>query len=145
MFKRVMYFISICAVFAACIALCGCDVQLDENILGNEADYSIDIQLPYATATPLPEKQESVEALVIDDEGGVFVNDTSLILEDSADYSDDPNSNYKSLRLGNTGLAVQALQTRLQELGYFTQGVSGIFDANTEAAVRRFEQTYGTM
>ena len=145
MFKRVMYFISICALFAVCFALCGCDVQLDENMLANEADYSIDIQLPYATATPLPELQESKEALVIDDKGSVYVNDTSLILEDSEDYTNDPNSNYKSLRLGNTGLAVQALQTRLQELGYFTQGVSGVFDANTEAAVRRFEQTYGTM
>ncbi|MBQ3575278.1 MAG: peptidoglycan-binding protein, partial [Clostridia bacterium] len=111
----------------------------------NQADYSIDIELPYATATPLPEIQESLDALVIDDKGSVYVNDTSLILDDSEDYTDDPNSNYKSLRLGNTGLAVQALQTRLQELGYFTQGVSGIFDANTEAAVRRFEQTYGTM
>ena len=41
-------------------------------MLGHEADYSIDIQLPYATATPLPELQESKEALVIDDEGSVY-------------------------------------------------------------------------
>lgn len=145
MLKKVMYFIGICGVSAACIALCGCDVQLDENMLNTQADYSIDISLPYATATPLPEIQESKEALVIDEQGGVYVNDSSLILEDSTDYTDDPNSNYKSLRLGNTGLAVQALQTRLKALGYFTQEVSGIFDTNTEAAVRRFEQTYGTM
>lgn len=145
MLKRIMYFIGICAVCAACFALCGCDVQIDESILNAEADYTIDIYLPYVTATPLPEIQESQEALVIDSNGSVYVNDSSLILDDSADYTDDSNGNYKTLRLGNTGLAVQALQTRLQELGYFTQEVSGVFDSNTESAVRRFEQTYGTM
>lgn len=145
MAKRIMYFIGLCAICAACFALCGCDVQIDESILAAEADYTIDISLPYVTATPLPEIQESKDALVIDENGSVYVNDTSLILDDSAEYTDSSDSNYKSLRLGNTGLAVQALQTRLQELGYFTQDASGVFDSNTEAAVRRFEQTYGTM
>lgn len=125
--------------------MCGCDAQIDESLLNTQADYSVNISLPYATVTPPPAHKEEAQALVIDAEGSVTVNDSATVLQDNT--SDEPasQSNYKSLRQGNTGLAVQALQTRLQELGYFTKGVSGIFDEETEGAVRRFEQTYGTM
>ena len=135
----------ICLLAAPCIALCGCDAQIDESLLNTQADYSVNISLPYATVTPPPAHKEEAQALVIDAEGSVTVNDSATVLQDNT--SDEPasQSNYKSLRQGNTGLAVQALQTRLQELGYFTKGVSGIFDEETEGAVRRFEQTYGTM
>lgn len=134
----------ICLLAALCYALCGCDAQVDEGLLNAQADYSVNISLPYATVTPPPAQQEEAQALVIDSEGSVTVNDSASILENGSDESE-RQSNYKSLRQGNTGLAVQALQSRLLELGYFTQGVSGIFDEETEAAVRRFEQTYGTM
>lgn len=139
---RGILFIGICS--ALCIGLCGCDAQIDENILTAEADYSVKISLPYATVTPPPAHKEQAAALVIDTEGTVTVNDSATVLDDSISgiVSD---SKYKSLRQGNTGLAVQALQTRLQELGYYTAGISGIFDEETESAVRRFEQTYGTM
>lgn len=132
-------------LFVLCVALGGCDAQIDESILTAQANYNIDISLPYATVTPPPAFKEETEALVIDSEGSVTVNDAAALLESGASAGNEQSSNYKSLRLGNTGLAVQALQTRLQELGYFTAGVSGIFDSETEQAVRRFEQTYGTM
>ena len=132
-------------LFVLCVALGGCDAQIDESILTAQANYDIDISRPYATVTPPPAFKEETEALVIDSEGSVTVNDAAALLESGASAGNEQSSNYKSLRLGNTGLAVQALQTRLQELGYFTAGVSGIFDSETEQAVRRFEQTYGTM
>ena len=132
-------------ILVFCLTLSGCDAQLDESILTAEANYDIDISLPYATVTPPPAFKEETEALVIDSEGGVTVNDASALLNSAAESSSESTGNYKSLRLGNTGLAVQALQNRLQELGYYTSGVSGIFDSDTEQAVRRFEQTYGTM
>ena len=131
---------------ALCVSLSACGVRIDEETITAQADYSINISLPYATATPAPMEQEKTEALVIDAEGGVTVNDSTSILQGGTPAgANGSNTNYNSLRLGNTGLAVQALQTRLQELGYYDAGVSGVFDANTEAAVRRFEQTYGTM
>lgn len=145
MSKRAQRLLMICLLAAPCIALCGCDAQIDESLLNTQADYSVKISLPYATVTPPPAHKEEAQALVIDAEGSVTVNDSSSILQDSKAGDSAASSNYKSLRQGNTGLAVQALQTRLQELGYFTQGVSGIFDEETEGAVRRFEQTYGTM
>lgn len=144
MFERAKRLLIICLSAALCVALCGCDAQIDESLLNTQADYSVKISLPYATVTPPPAHKEEAQALVIDAEGSVTVNDSTSILQDGSDQGDS-QSNYKSLRQGNTGLAVQALQTRLQELGYFTQGVSGIFDEETEGAVRRFEQTYGTM
>lgn len=132
--RRMMFTGLLCAT---CAGLVGCGAQIDESLLNAQADYSIDISLPYATVTPPPaQQQEEVQALVIDAEGGVTVNDSSSILGGSVD-ADSAVGNYKSLRQGNTGLAVQALQTRLQELGYYAQDVSGIFDAETEAAVRR--------
>lgn len=132
-------------LLAGMLALSGCSMQVDESILDNEANYSVSISLPYATVTPPPASREEAPALVIDVEGSVTVNDSAVILQDDPSAFDSSDSNYKSLRLGNTGLAVQALQTRLQELGYFVNGVSGIFDSATENAVRRFEQSYGTM
>ncbi len=137
--------VSLCLLCAASVALGGCDARIDEGVLTAQADYSIDIALPYATVTPEPMAEEQAQPLVIDSEGGVTVNDSATILQGEARREDSDSSNYSSLRLGNTGLAVQALQTRLQELGYYTEGVSGVFDANTEMAVRRFEQSYGTM
>jgi len=128
-----------------CFLLGGCSGNIDESILTKPADYSINISLPYATVTPPPSSGTEVAALVIDAEGGVTVNDSASILQNNVSAIDEEESNYKSLSLGNTGLAVQALQTRLSDLGYFTQGVSGIYDTATEAAVRRFEQSYGTM
>ncbi len=145
MSKKASRILLLCAWGGLCILLCGCTAELSESMLTVQADYSVNIALPYATVTPPPAEQEETQALVIDSEGSVTVNDSSSILQDDTSKSKESESNYKSLRQGNTGLAVQALQTRLKELGYYTQDVSGIFDAETEAAVRRFEQTYGTM
>ena len=142
MSKRAVWVLLICLLSAL---LGGCGVRIDEDVLTAQADYSIDIALPYATVTPAPMEQEQAQALVIDAQGGVTVNDSASSLQGDTPSNSNDDTNYNSLRQGNTGLAVQALQTRLQELGYYDAGVSGVFDANTEAAVRRFEQTYGTM
>ena len=129
------------------VTLCGCDTELDDSLLSSVADYSIDISLPYSTVTPPPAVQsEQAEALVIDSSGSVTVNDSDTVLQNDVSAENRDSGNYKSLRLGTTGLAVQALQLRLQELGYYTaDDISGIFDSETEAAVKRFEQSYGTM
>ena len=143
MSKRAVLVLTVCLLG---VLLSGCGVRIDEDVLTAQADYSINIALPYATVTPVPMVEEEVaQALVIDSEGGVTVNDSASILQGEVPSYSDSETNYNSLRQGNTGLAVQALQTRLQELGYYDAGVSGVFDSNTEAAVRRFEQTYGTM
>ena len=142
MSKRTVWVLIICLLSAS---LGGCSVHIDEDVFTAQADYSIEIALPYATVTPAPMEQEETQALVIDSEGGVTVNDSVSILQGEAPSNSNQDTNYNSLRQGNTGLAVQALQLRLQELGYYDAGVSGVFDANTDAAVRRFEQTYGTM
>ena len=52
---------------------------------------------------------------------------------------------YAQLRLGDQGLGVQKLQTRLYELGYYPGGISGVFDTLTEQSVQLFELTYGSM
>ncbi len=128
-----------------CLLLSGCGT-IDENLLNTQADTSVQINMPYATATPLPENMAAPEAIVIDADGNVTLNDTSVIEGDFQSLRDQENqTEYRSLSLGNTGIAVQALQIRLKDLGYFTSDVSGLFDSDTEAAVKRFEQTYGTM
>ena len=69
------------ALLALCLALGGCDAQIDESVLTAEANYDIDIALPYATVTPPPAFQEDAEALVIDSDGSVTVNDAAALLE----------------------------------------------------------------
>ncbi len=128
-----------------CLLLSGC-VTIDEEILNTQANTSVEINMPYATATPLPGNQGAPEAIVIDADGNVTLNDSSVIEGDFQSARDqEQQTEYRSLSLGNTGIAVQALQLRLRDLGYFTGDVSGLFDSDTEAAVKRFEQTYGTM
>ena len=129
------------AVFA--LSACG---TIDEKYLETEANYSVDISVPYATPTPLPEYLNVPDAIVIDQDGNVTLNDASVIEGDFSSARDEAQqTEYRSLALGATGIAVQALQSRLQELGYYEGEISGVYDIATENAVRRFEQTYGTM
>ncbi|MBR0367055.1 MAG: peptidoglycan-binding protein [Clostridia bacterium] len=129
----------------AVFALPGCGV-VDESFLDTEANYTVDISVPYATATPLPEYLNVPDPIVIDQDGNVTLNDASIIEGSFQSARDaEQQTEYRSLTLGSNGIAVQALQSRLKELGYFSGEITGLFDVDTEAAVRRFEQTYGTM
>ena len=123
--------------------LTGC-VSLDGSPLDTSADYSVNISVPYSTTTPLPEFLNVPEQVVIDVNGNVTVNDTS-ILNSTNTQTDYDDSAYTTLSIGDTNSQVMALQERLKALGYFTSGVSGIYDSDTETAVKRFEQTYGVM
>ena len=130
---------------AAVLSLSGCGA-IDEKYLETEANYSVDISVPYATPTPLPEYLNVPDAIVIDQDGNVTLNDASVIEGDfSAARDEEQQSEYRSLALGATGIAVQALQSRLEELGYYEGEISGVYDIATENAVKRFEQTFGTM
>ena len=129
----------------ASLLLCGCG-SIDESLLDTQANTSVEINMPYATATPLPENMSAPEAIVIDADGNVTLNDTSVIEGDFQSLrAQEQQTEYRSLSLGNTGIAVQALQLRLKDLGYFNGDVSGLYDNDTEVAVKRFEQTFGTM
>ena len=133
-------------MLAACVfALSACGT-MDESLLNTEANYGVNINVPYATATPLPEYLNVPDAIVIDQDGNVTLNDASIIEGDfQSARSQEEQTEYRSLNLGSTGIGVQALQSRLKELGYYDGEISGVYDAATEAAVRRFEQTFGTM
>ena len=48
-----------------------------------------------------------------------------------------------SLKKGDSGDSVKALQRRLKELGYYTGSVDGDFGENTEKAVKAFQQNNG--
>jgi len=50
---------------------------------------------------------------------------------------------YTKLQKGDMGNGVASLQRRLIELGYLSGSASGIFDTNTENAVKDFEAAYG--
>ena len=139
--------IALLALLAAWVALAlsGCGT-VDESLLETEANYTVDINVPYATATPLPDYLNVPDAIVIDQDGNVTLNDASVIEGDfQSARAQEEQTEYRSLSLGATGIAVQALQSRLKELGYFDGEISGLYDIDTEAAVKRFEQTYGTM
>lgn len=129
---------------AGCLCLLsGCD-QVDESMLSSEINTAVNISVPYVTATPIPEYLDVPDPVVIDSNGVVTVNDKSILSSANASKNDE-ESGYSTLSLGDTGFAVQTLQQRLKDLNYFDEGVSGIFDAATETAVKRFEQTYGIM
>lgn len=132
-------------LIAGICLLSGCSA-VDNDAIGGTVDTSVNIDVPYATTTPIPEYLNVPDSVVIDANGSVTVNDKTLLTNDLPLEKDDTDeSSYPTLSLGDTGLAVQSLQQRLTELGYYTQGVSSIYDAATETAVKRFEKTYGIM
>ena len=108
-----------CTAAGLCLLLTGCG-PVDEDILNTQANTAVDISIPYATATPLPEYLNVPDPIVIDSDGNVTLNDASIIEGDFQSARDEEEqTEYRSLTLGSNGIAVQALQSRLQELGYF--------------------------
>jgi len=111
--------------------LSGCG-QVDETFLDSTADFSVNISVPFPTTTPLAGSHDTPEQIVIDSDGNVTVNDPSLLISSyTIPKNEQEQSAYSTLSLGDTGFAVQTLQQRLQTLGYFTGGISGIFDAES--------------
>ena len=112
------------------------------------ANLSVDIVVPYATTTPIPEEVATVQSkpLTISSNGDVTVNDTGWIDSGFAPQElGEAENYYTQLRLGDSGLEVRNLQTRLKDLKYYTGEVSGVFDSATEDAVKLFELSYGSM
>ena len=134
------------AALAICLVTGGCSGN-DVTKVSPE-DLSVDIIVPYATTTPAPEKVERVETgpLSIDGDGNVTLNDASWINSGFSAVDTSGSENYYTqLRLGDSGVEVRNLQTRLRELSYYAGEVSGVFDSATEDAVKLFELSYGTM
>lgn len=129
------------------VLLTGCAAQDGgSTVAGQTADPGVDIVVPYATTTISPENTPSSEAVFIDADGLVQLNDQSVLENRVGEQaSDTQKKEYGQLRLGSTGTAVSAMQERLAELGYFAGGISGVFDEETENAVKLFEQGYGIM
>jgi N-acetylmuramoyl-L-alanine amidase len=49
----------------------------------------------------------------------------------------------KNLLPGASGDEVRRLQERLKEFGFYEAGINGYFDADTEAAIRAFQDSAG--
>ncbi|MEB3885042.1 peptidoglycan-binding protein [Lyngbya sp. CCY1209] len=58
-------------------------------------------------------------------------------------FPSNPPNSPPILVVGNRGTAVLLLQRRLQQLGYYTGTVDGIFDESTRRAVIGFQRAYG--
>lgn len=139
---------ALAAALAALLALTvGCTAS-DTDVGTGPSDDFVDIIVPYATTTISPDATQAPDALLIGSDGQVILNDASVLI-DGLESDETPVTatvaKYEQLRLGDASAAVSNLQTRLSALGYFSGGVSGIFDEATEKAVKLFERSYGIM
>jgi peptidoglycan hydrolase-like protein with peptidoglycan-binding domain len=145
MWKRAALAAALAALLALAAGCTASDIGADQE----PTDGAVDIIVPYATTTISPGATQAPDALLIDSDGQVVLNDDSVlngaVPTDEATQEEASGSKYAQLRFGDTSTAVSNLQERLAELGYFTEGVSGIFDESTEKAVKLFEKSYGTM
>ncbi|MBE5792354.1 MAG: hypothetical protein E7322_09400 [Clostridiales bacterium] len=73
----------------------------------------------------------------------LFSNSAKAYSDRYAPQSTNANQSFIKLERGSTGTEVARLQNRLIELGYLSGSATGIFDANTENAVKEFEAVYG--
>lgn len=124
----------------------GCSGIDAGEVANTPAALGVDIIMPYATSTVTPDATAMAQALYIGSDGNVVLNDDS-VLDSSATYTGDYGEGaiYSQLKRGDTSTAVSDMQTRLAELGYYKGGISGIFDEETEDAVKLFESGYSIM
>lgn len=61
----------------------------------------------------------------------------------SSSESSSESAESTSLKKGSKGEAVEKMQQRLADLGYYTGAVDGDFGDSTEAAFKRFQETFG--
>lgn len=144
MWKRAVFAVALAALTALAAGCSASDIDEDAA----PTDGTVDIIVPYATTTISPDATQAPDALLIDSDGKVVLNDDSVLsdgVKTEEDTAPEDATKYTQLRLGSASTAVSQLQQRLADLGYFTNGVSGIFDENTEKAVKLFERSYGTM
>ena len=146
--NRAALFFLAASLMLLAVVLGGCSSQEDSAQF--QPDLSVDIFVPYATATPEPEKEEEVVSnnspFSINSEGDVTILDPNWVSSGFTSVDGENNeSQYTQLKLGDSGQEVQNLQARLKELGYYQAEVSGVFDTQTESAVKLFELTYGNM
>lgn len=70
---------------------------------------------------------------------GIVGIDTWKLLNDMTSQDLRQETNYPTLRLGDTGNYVRTLQTRLSNLMYYDGEINGTFDTETENAVKAFQ------
>ena len=141
MSKRLMLAAALVLIAAV---MTGCSVESTVSPQATQ-DLGVDIIVPYATTTVSPEATVEPVALYISSDGEVVLNDDTLLANNTGETGSRPTSQYAQLRLGDTGESVAAMQERLTELGYYSDGISGVFDESTERAVKLFEKGFGTM
>ncbi|MBQ5769548.1 MAG: peptidoglycan-binding protein, partial [Clostridia bacterium] len=73
----------------------------------------------------------------------VFSNSAKTFTGKGTADTNSQTAGYTKLERGSTGAAVARLQNRLIELGFLSGSATGIFDANTENAIKEFEAMYG--
>ncbi len=129
-------------ILAAIMTGCSVEGVLDATPV---PELGVDIIVPYATTTVSPEATPEPVALYITGDGEVVLNDAAVISGNGDEEGMVTARQYTQLKKGDTGEAVAAMQERLTQLGYYSEGISGVFDDATELAVKRFERSYGTM
>ncbi|MDD6882277.1 MAG: peptidoglycan-binding protein [Eubacteriales bacterium] len=73
----------------------------------------------------------------------VTVDPNTLTKQDSSGQSGEIAMLYRALSMGNQGQDVLALETRLQQLGYFEGTPDGVYDDETGEAVGNFRKAMG--
>lgn len=74
---------------------------------------------------------------------GLVTEATLALLNSGLNPAQDAVFPGTTLREGDRGLAVEALQQRLQTLGFYDGSITGYFDALTAVAVQQFQQSRG--
>ena len=83
------------------------------------SDFAVSIATPAPTETPIP----------------IVASPTPVVISNVPSL--------QTLRIGSRGDLVKALQTKLKELGYYTDSVDGEYGSSTAAAVKEFQRRNG--
>ena len=120
------------------VRLGGFTAVMTENMMPSNFDEPL---FPYGVREVRAETPTDFDGLTVTTCSIRFVPEPETVEEEEPQTASDPQ--YATLSRGSVGDAVEALQRRLNELGYNCGSVDGVFGSRTRRAVRYFQDAIG--
>src|SRR5699024_9419037 len=120
------------------VRLGGFTAVMTENMMPSNFDEPL---FPYGVREVRAETPTDFDGLTVTACSIRFVPEPETVEEEEPQTASDPQ--YATLSRGSVGDAVEALQRRLNELGYNCGSVDGVFGSRTRRAVRYFQDAIG--
>ncbi|MGI6172944.1 MAG: peptidoglycan-binding domain-containing protein [Christensenellales bacterium] len=142
--KSMKKWLLLCLAALMLFIVSGCSAPQEDSVEDPLGAFNIDAVVPYETANPATLTTPAPQLTADPNMDPTQVDQPWK--EETLDPTPRPSVSeptYSILMRGDSGSAVEKLQKRLKELGYYTGDVDGSYGSSTVTAVKRFEAAMG--